>query len=84
MPRPKTRHDLPSRKPRKFRPADPTAKFIRPVNIPSETGLSLSTVLRLEAMGEFPARLTLSRNSTGWNRVDIEAWQQSRQSRSAS
>jgi prophage regulatory protein len=83
MSRPKVRLDLPSRKPRQFRPADPASKFIRPVNIPAETGLSLSTILRMEKAGDFPARVQLSANSVAWNRVDVEEWQSSRQARNA-
>ena len=78
------------RKPIHYRPADPAAKIIRPYNIKHETGLSLSTVLRLEAAGAFPQRVKLSVDivdrdgkqrcpATGWKRSDIEAWQASRQ-----
>ena len=83
MPAPKTRHDLPSRKPRQFKPADPASKFIRPVNIPAETGLSLSTILRMEQAGDFPARVQLSANSVAWPRQAVEAWQSNRQARQA-
>ena len=83
MSRPKVRFDLPPRKPRNFKPADPSTKFIRPVNIPSETGLSLSTILRMEKAGTFPARVWLSTNSSGWFRADVENWQATRQTRVA-
>ena len=79
MPRAKTHHDLPSRKPRQFRPADPASKFIRPVNIPHATGVSLATILRMEKAGNFPARVRLSDNAVGWLREDVEAWQATRQ-----
>jgi predicted DNA-binding transcriptional regulator AlpA len=83
MARPKVRFDLPPRKPRQFRAADPASKFIRPVNIPAETGLSLSTILRMEQAGDFPARVQLSANSVAWTRESVEAWQANRQARNA-
>jgi predicted DNA-binding transcriptional regulator AlpA len=82
MPRKKTRFDLPPRKPRKFRPADSSSKIIRPVNLPHETGLSLSTTDRLEKTGKFPARIQLSDNTVGWHREDVEVWRANRQRRS--
>src|SRR5947208_1450405 len=44
------------------------------------TGLSRSTVWRLEAAGQFPARIRLSKNSVGWKSNLVAAWQKSRQS----
>jgi prophage regulatory protein len=44
------------------------------------TGLSRSTVWRMEAAGQFPARIRLSKNSVGWNSTSVAAWQKSRQS----
>jgi len=83
MPRKKTNHNIPSRHPRKFKPADPASKYILPSNITFETGSSLSTVYRMEKAGLFPRRLLLSLNKTGWRREDVEAWQSARQARNA-
>jgi prophage regulatory protein len=44
------------------------------------TGLSRSTIWRMEAAGQFPAKIRLSKNSVGWNSVLVAAWQKSRQS----
>ena len=38
------------------------------------TGLSKSTLARLEQTGQFPARIRLSCNRVGWRRADIETW----------
>ncbi len=38
------------------------------------TGLSYTTIWRLEREGAFPARIRLSRSSVGWRRSEIEAW----------
>ena len=38
------------------------------------TGLSYSTIHRLERTGTFPARRRLSPNAVGWLRVEVEAW----------
>ena len=83
MPRKKINHNLPSRPPRKFKPADPASKFILPANIPFETGCSLSTVYRMEKAGQFPSRVLLSPQKTGWKREDVQAWQLTRQNRNA-
>jgi len=79
MPRKKTRHDLPSRKPMQYRAPLPDAEIIRPVNIKHVTGFSLATALRLEKAGKFPPRVRLSDNAVGWTRASLDAWKQSRQ-----
>jgi prophage regulatory protein len=38
------------------------------------TGLSRSTLLRLESEGDFPRRRRLSARSLPWRRSDIERW----------
>jgi prophage regulatory protein len=38
------------------------------------TGLSRTTIWRLERAGKFPRRLRLSANSVGWSSDEIEAW----------
>lgn len=44
------------------------------------TGLSRSTVLRLESEGKFPSRVRLSKRSVGWRSADVMAWIESRTS----
>jgi predicted DNA-binding transcriptional regulator AlpA len=38
------------------------------------TGLSRTTLWRLERMGQFPERIQLSRNAVGWNADDVHRW----------
>lgn len=47
---------------------------IRIAIVQKETSLSRSTIYRLEAQGEFPSRVRLGENSTGWYLHEIEAW----------
>src|SRR5436853_674045 len=42
------------------------------------TGLSRSTVWRMEAAGKFPARVRLSKNCVGWKSNLVAAWQRPR------
>ncbi|MEE9452075.1 MAG: AlpA family phage regulatory protein [Gammaproteobacteria bacterium] len=42
------------------------------------TGLSRSTIWRLENRGQFPARRQLSPGSVGWLRREIEVWVKTR------
>lgn len=42
------------------------------------TGLSPSTVARMEEKGLFPRRVTLSPGRVGWMRDAIEAWRETR------
>lgn len=42
------------------------------------TGLSETTLWRLEKAGDFPAKIRLSVRRIGWMRDEIEAWLQSR------
>lgn len=43
------------------------------------TGLSRSSIYRLEALGQFPARVKLGEAACGWRSDEIEAWIKSRQ-----
>ena len=38
------------------------------------TGLSRTTLWRLERDGQFPKRLRLSRNAVGWNAREVARW----------
>ena len=40
------------------------------------TGLSRSTLLRLEGAGKFPKRLQISPSRVGWRSDEIDAWLQ--------
>jgi prophage regulatory protein len=42
------------------------------------TGLSRSTIWRLERKGGFPKRIRLGQNSIGWAEAEILAWLSSR------
>lgn len=42
------------------------------------TGLSRSTIDRLERTGDFPKRVILSANAIGWRRAEVLTWTQSR------
>ena len=42
------------------------------------TGLSRSSIYRLEALGQFPLRVKLSEAASGWRSDEIAAWIDSR------
>lgn len=42
------------------------------------TGLSRTTIWRLERLGLFPSRRQLSSNTVGWPRAEVLAWMASR------
>ncbi|MDS4020596.1 MAG: AlpA family phage regulatory protein [Candidatus Competibacter sp.] len=58
-----------------------TGGLIRWPAVRDLTGLSRSTVDRLERAGSFPRRFVLSRNIVGWSRSAVLAWAQSREVR---
>lgn len=62
-------------------PAPDTGGVIRWPTVRDLTGLSRSTVDRLERAGSFPRRVVLSRNIVGWYRSAVLAWVQSRETR---
>lgn len=51
-----------------------TERIIRRTEILALTGLSPSTLDRLERRGEFPRRRRLGPNAIGWLSSEIEAW----------
>ena len=53
-------------------------KILRIQGVISVTGLSRTTVWRLERRGDFPRRLRLSENSCGWLAEEIDDWLLSR------
>lgn len=43
-----------------------------------QTGLSKSSIYRLESLGQFPARVKLSEAACGWKSEDVQGWIASR------
>ncbi len=60
--------------------ADSTApdRIIRSQEVQSFTGLSRTTIWRLERMGKFPNRVALGPGSVGWKLREVENWINSR------
>lgn len=54
-------------------------EIISPRDLPAATGISKTTVWRLEKSGNFPKRLKLSPGRVGYRRAEVEAWLASRQ-----
>ena len=52
--------------------------ILRFPEVKTSTGLSRSTIWRLEQEGSFPKRVQLSSNAVGWKSSDISQWLQSR------
>lgn len=65
VPQPKT-NDLPER-------------IMRPKEVVGLTGLSRTTIWRMEKTGKFPSRVSLGIGSVGWRFSEISAWMQDRQ-----
>jgi prophage regulatory protein len=53
-------------------------KVIRQKAVVEMTGLSRTTLWRLERQGNFPKRRRLGPNSVGWHEVEVLAWLESR------
>ena len=49
-------------------------KIIRLQQVCKVTGLSRTTLWRLERHGRFPRRIRLSRNSVGWDQAEVARW----------
>lgn len=62
-------------------PAPDSGGLIRWPEVQTLTGLSRSTVDRLERAGGFPRRVILSSNAVGWRRNEVSKWTQSREVR---
>jgi prophage regulatory protein len=54
-------------------------EIIRPRDLPRETGLSRTTIWRMEKIGDFPKRIRLSAGAVGYLRTSVEAWRANRQ-----
>lgn len=50
------------------------ADIVRRNEVALMTGLSSTTLWRLERSGRFPARISLSERRVGWRRTEVEAW----------
>jgi prophage regulatory protein len=48
------------------------------VDVQRVTTMSMSTIDKLEAAGQFPARISLGERRVGWLVAEIEAWLESR------
>ncbi|OWU66541.1 hypothetical protein ATO2_18365 [Roseovarius sp. 22II1-1F6A] len=53
-------------------------RIYRLQEVQERTGLGRSTIYRLEAKGEFPARIKLSERAVGWHSAAIDSWIESR------
>ena len=52
----------------------PGRVLIRLAQVTAKTGLSRSTIYRLEADGRFPSRIKLSENTTAWDVAHVDEW----------
>jgi prophage regulatory protein len=55
------------------------SNFVRPRDLPLLTGLSRTTIWRLESSGEFPKRVRLSAGAVGYRMLEVLEWCASRQ-----
>ena len=53
-------------------------RFLRCDEVLTRTGVSRTTIWRLERSGNFPARRRLSPNTVGWRESEVEEWIASR------
>ena len=53
-------------------------KIIRTKEVQSLTGLSRTSIWRLEKKGEFPSRVPLGTGSVGWKYTEVQDWVNSR------
>lgn len=62
-------------------PAPDSGGLIRFQAVKDLSGLSRSTVDRLEKAGQFPHRVLISPNAVAWHRFEVLNWIQSRRGR---
>ena len=53
-------------------------RILRKSEVARLTGQCARTIDRLEALGQFPQRITISANAVGWYDDEVEAWIDSR------
>jgi len=51
----------------------PTA-ILRPKDAAAYFGVAVSTLYRWSAAGDFPQRVKLGRQASGWRKADLDAW----------
>lgn len=54
-------------------------RFVRPRELMAITGLSRTSIWRLEKSGQLPSRRKISPGAVGWLHSEIEEWINSRQ-----
>ena len=54
-------------------------QFIRKRELTKITGLSESTIRRLEIANNFPRRRRTSNNTVAWSLLEVSSWMESRQ-----
>src|SRR4029453_6678788 len=59
----------------------PPARLLRCREVCARTGLSRTTLWRLECRGQFPSRRQLATNTVGWLEAEVEGWIATRVSR---
>ena len=52
----------------------PMYEIYRMSKVTKLTGLSRSSIYRLEALGLFPGRIKLAASASGWRSAEIHAW----------
>jgi prophage regulatory protein len=51
-----------------------TDKILKGPQVAEATGLSVESIRRLEAKGEFPRHAKISIRAVGWRQSDVQAW----------
>jgi prophage regulatory protein len=59
-------------------PVDRQLRFLRFPAVRAKTGLSRSTIWRLERRGEFPRHRRISRNAVAWVEAEVTDWMRSK------
>lgn len=60
-------------------PAEPVPdRILRMPEVSKRAGISVATIYRRVAAGEFPAPVSLGGKSVGWKKSDLDAWVASR------
>lgn len=55
-----------------------STQIIRPQAVWALTGLSRSSIYRLEAQGRFPKRIKIGDHASGYLQAEVEAWVEAR------
>ncbi len=61
-------------KPAQVSPGNAPDRIVRAAEVQKITGLSRTTLWRLENRGEFPGRVPLGPGSVGWKLSEVELW----------